>query len=96
MTLQLPFQVGDVVIITIPQENREWGYNPCPDGSKALVLGYGGYLVGTEPTEHITHPFLPIGDEQHGPKVNASWVRVMLENGKIYEEFSPRLQKETQ
>ena len=28
-------RIGDEVAITIPQENREWGYNPCPDGTKA-------------------------------------------------------------
>lgn len=33
-------RVGDEVAITIPQENREWGYNPCPDGTKAIILGF--------------------------------------------------------
>ena len=31
---------GDEVIITIEKENRDWGYNPFPDGTKATVLGF--------------------------------------------------------
>jgi len=33
-------RIGDEVIVTIPKENRDWGYNPCPDGTKATVLGF--------------------------------------------------------
>ena len=33
-------RIGDRVTVQIAKENREWGYNPCPDGAKAKVLGF--------------------------------------------------------
>lgn len=32
------FNPGDIVSITIPKENRDWGYSPCPDGQRAVVI----------------------------------------------------------
>lgn len=31
------FKAGDRVTVHIPQDNREWGYNPCADGDVATV-----------------------------------------------------------
>lgn len=38
MKLQTGFNPGDIVTIHIPCESREWGYNPCPDGQRAVVI----------------------------------------------------------
>lgn len=38
--------VGDTVIIKIPEENRGWGYNPCPDGTEAVVLSFSEIAYG--------------------------------------------------
>ena len=39
-------KVGDEVAITIPEENRKWGYSPCLDGTKATVLGFSEIYYG--------------------------------------------------
>lgn len=33
-------QIGDEVVVTVSKENRDWGYNPCPDGTKGVVVGF--------------------------------------------------------
>lgn len=75
-------QVGDEVVITIPQENRDWGYNPCPDGSKAIVLGFSEIAYGR------------INNFGYKPGfyVNRAWTRVRLEDGHEYSELSMRLE----
>lgn len=32
--------IGDQCSIKIPKENREWGYNPCPDGTIVTVTSF--------------------------------------------------------
>lgn len=60
------------VSILIPQEGREWGYNPCPNGTIAEVLGpdkihYGRTNgCGREP----------------GVYENWSWIRLKMPDGK--------------
>ena len=59
-------EIGDVVVITIPDENRSWGYNPCPDGTEATVIGFSEISYGR------------INNFGHKPGVykNKSWVSV--------------------
>ena len=35
------FTPGSIVSVTIPKENRDWGYNPCEDGEYAEVVRQG-------------------------------------------------------
>ncbi len=75
-------RVGDGVEITIPQESREWGYNPCPDGTQATILGFSEIHYG----RLGNFGFKP------GVYVNRAWVTVRLPNGQEYSEFSDRLE----
>jgi hypothetical protein len=75
-------QVGDEVVITIPQENREFGYNPCPDGSRATVLGFG----------EIDYGRINNMAKAPGTYLNRAWTKVLLENGHRYTEYTGRLQ----
>jgi hypothetical protein len=77
-------KVGDEIVIRIPQENRKWGYNPCPDGTKATILGFSQTYYG----RFGNFGFKP------GVYVNRAWVNVRLSdgNGKEYFELSGRLE----
>lgn len=39
-------ELGDEVVITIPKETRDAGYNPCPDGTSAVVIGFSETYYG--------------------------------------------------
>jgi len=65
-------RVGDEVIITIPKENRDWGCNPCPDGSKATVLGFSEIHYGR----------LTNCDIKPGVYTNYYWVKLRIEDGR--------------
>lgn len=72
---------ADTVLIRIEAENREWGYNPYPDNTKAMVIG---------PTDSIWGRVnnccrLP------GIYPNHSYMRLILETGKEVTESSHRL-----
>ncbi len=75
-------RIGDEVVITIPQENREGGYNPCPDGTQATVLGFSEIHYGR------------IGNFGYKPGVylNRACVKVRLPDGKEHIEYSSRLE----
>ncbi len=75
-------RVGDVVSIKIPKENREWGYNPCADGTLATVLGFS-----TISYARVNGCGVP-----PGVYWNKSWCKVKLhdESGKEYVENSGR------
>lgn len=75
-------RVGDKVTITIPKENREWGYNPCPDGTEATIIGFSETYYG----RLGNLGFKP------GVYVNRAWVKVRLPDGKEYSEWSGRLE----
>ena len=34
------FDIGDKAIVQIPKENRDWGFNPCDDGTIVTVIGF--------------------------------------------------------
>jgi hypothetical protein len=74
-------KIGDKVAITIPAENREWGYNPCPDGTKATVVGFTEIIYGR------------IGNYGHKPGVyaNHSTAKLLLEDGTEMMEPCDRL-----
>jgi len=74
-------RIGDEVAITIPQEDRKWGYNPCPDETKATILGFSEIHYGRLGNFGL----------KSGVYVNRSWVKVRLPDGKEYYEFSGRL-----
>ena len=60
---------GDLVTITIPKENREWGYNPCPAGETlAKVLGYS----------EIHHGRIEGRRGKPGVYINKFWLRLLL------------------
>ena len=74
-------QIGDEVVIKIEKESREWGYNPCPDGTRAKVLGFG----------EVHTP--RIGNLGFKPGVyrNRCWIKVQLKDGKKHEENHARI-----
>lgn len=74
-------QIDDEVSITIPRENRAWGYNPFPDGTKAEVIGFDEIIYG----RLNSHGLKP------GVYVNRSWVKLKLEDGCLHHEHSDRL-----
>lgn len=73
--------IGDKVTITIEKENREWGYNPCPDGTIAEVTGFSEINYGR------VNDCMP----KPGVYVDRSWVKLKLEDGKEHTEWSSRL-----
>ena len=60
------FAIGSKVVVNIAKENRDWGYNPWPDGTEVTVTGYDEIVYARN---------LHFGD---GPGVfeNTSWCRV--------------------
>ncbi|MCR4311710.1 MAG: hypothetical protein NUV56_00335 [Candidatus Uhrbacteria bacterium] len=75
-------ELEDKVKITIPQENRDWGYNPCPDGTLATIIGFTEIHWGRVNNCGI----------KPGVYVNRAWVKVRLEDGKEHTELSSRLE----
>jgi hypothetical protein len=73
--------IGDIVAITIPKENREWGYNPCPDGTQAEVVGFGRIAYGR--TDNFGHP--------PGIYENRAWIKLMFKDGRLHTEYAGRL-----
>ena len=33
-------QIGDILIVAVAKENREWGYSPAPDGTRVIVTEF--------------------------------------------------------
>lgn len=74
-------EIGDKVSIKIEQDNRDWGYNPFPDGTKAEVLGFTEISYGR------------ISNYGQGPGVfeNRCWIKLRLEDGRDHTEWTGRL-----
>ena len=66
--------VDDKVVVEIGKESREWGYNPCPDGTKATVLGFS----------EITYGRIGNCGLKPGVYANRFWTRIRLEGGHEY------------
>ena len=80
--MHLTLMKGDKVVITIPKENREWGYNPCPDGTVAEFIAY---------TE-IDYGRLDNFGKPPGIYENTSWARLLMPDGKEHVEYTDRLE----
>ena len=39
-------RIGDVLLIAVLQENREWGFNPAPDGTEVKLVGWSETTYG--------------------------------------------------
>lgn len=74
-------KIGDQVAITIDKENREWGYNPCPDGTTATILGFSEIHYGRLGNLGL----------KPGIYVNRAWVRLRLADGREHTEWSGRM-----
>lgn len=77
---------GDQVVVNIEKESREWGYDPCPDGTVAEVLGFAEHYVGR------------VGAHRPpGVYENTSWVKIKFPDPNIAglhhvrQEWSGRL-----
>lgn len=80
--IEAVMRVGDEVTITIPKENREWGYNPCPDGTIAVVLGFSEIAYGRLSNLGV----------KPGVYVNRSWVLLRSRKEGSLTEFSGYLE----
>jgi len=76
------WKVGDEVIITIPEDSRSGGYNPCPDGTKATILGFSEMFIGR----------IRNYGRKPGVYENRSWINLRMPDGTEHSEFSTRLQ----
>jgi hypothetical protein len=75
--------IGDIVTITIPAEAREWGHNPCADGTTAKILEFGEIYLGRVNNFGL----------QPGVHVNRSWVTVqVLRDKTVLKVNSSRLE----
>jgi len=63
-------ELGERVEIRVCSENREWGYNPAPDGTKGVITGFSHISYGR--ANGICEP---------GVFLNRSWPKVALESG---------------
>lgn len=66
-------EFGDKLIVNVAQENLDWGYNPCPNGSVVSLLAFG----------EITHDVASARcfGIKPGVYVNRYWFNVRLPNG---------------
>lgn len=64
-------KVGDEVILKIPEENREWGYNPAPDGTHATIESF----------DEIDYSRTQSYGREPGIYVNKQWCNLRLEDG---------------
>lgn len=87
--IEAVMQVGDQVTITIPKENREWGYDPFPDGTKAVILGFSeiayGRLdnLGVKPGVYVNRSWVILNSWEEGPLIQFSG-RIELVDQKEY------------
>lgn len=67
-------QIGDRLVVEVSKENRDWGYDPCPDGTFVTVDGFSEICYGRTHNNGI-----PPGVYQ-----NTSWVKVRTDEGKQF------------
>lgn len=54
-------EIGDILIVAVAKENREWGYSPAPDGTRLKVTGFNTRYrgrcneFGRKPGEYFFH-----------------------------------------
>lgn len=61
--------IGETVIVSVAKENREWGYNPAPDGTKAKIIRFEEMYVSRK-------------HGKPGVYFNKSWPVIQLPDGK--------------
>jgi len=77
-------KIGDIVSVTIPKENRDWGYNPCEDGDQGEVTSFGeidyGYTgnFGHEPGIYVNRSSVTLKMIKTGEPLNISAYNVNL------------------
>lgn len=81
MMLGYLIKLGDKVVINIEKESRDWGYSPCPDGTKAKVIGFSEIHYGRT---------VNFGKEP-GVYPNTSWVKLRMPDGTEHTEWDGRL-----
>ncbi len=64
-------KIGDEIIVTVPKENRDWGYDPCRDGSKGKIIEFGETYEGRTGSYNLP-----------GVYHNKYWFVILLESGK--------------
>jgi len=69
--------IGDIVTITIAKDEREQGYNPCPDGALATVLGFA----------EIAHGHTSNYNHKPGIYENRCWIKLRLADGREHTEL---------
>lgn len=79
--------IGDIVAIEVAKENREWGYNPAPDGTLATIVGFDrityteeqAKACGVKPGIHYNRCWarLKVGDTLLKDSVNHCHLRVV-------------------
>lgn len=42
----MSLDIGDIVALNVDKENREWGFNPGPDGQRGIVIELGTITYG--------------------------------------------------
>lgn len=89
-------KVGESVLIKVAAENRDWGYNPAPDGTKCLVVGFGTIFysrtrgLGQRPGKHRNYHWLVI-KLPDGKKIDISTSHVEPADKTSYEKRLARL-----
>ena len=73
-------RIGDHVSVKVEQESREWGYDPCPDGTVVEVIGF---------TEHFVSRVGRLG-RTPGVYENRAWCKIRLPDGTERTEWSGR------
>lgn len=68
-------EIGDKVVVQVLEENRGWGYNPCPDGTVGIVVGFA----------ELYHRRIPNYGVRPGVYNNTNCPRVLLPNGKTIQ-----------
>lgn len=80
-------EVGDVLIVQVATENREWGYNPAPDGTRVIVTGfetgYRGrvYEFGHKPGRYRFNDQPTLVREDNGETVTTGSFHLRHEDG---------------
>lgn len=75
------FYIGDEVIVSMTDEDREWRTNVFPNGTKALVIGFNEVCYGRFNSFDI----------QPGVYLNKNLVQIKNQNGQIIVETAKHL-----
>ena len=70
----MSFVINDRVKIIVPKENREWGYNPCPDNSEGIIQSFSE-ITTSRVNCYPVHP--------PGVYENRYWMNIKLDSGEL-------------